>query len=273
MRRALAALDAHIRYIVGADPRAGNVVTFAGHRQWREWPKRYFGTPFTRADIAKLELMLGLAKPDAVQVALMISGMLVMCEIENDARRRTPEVRIAKRRMEGIRNAAAQLARMLPEEPVAEDLVRVPGTMTDRPELLTEEGVICMGKLHKIDQRKLADFISTAQTIKDLADVYLKTDDEFRRLHHLPSACVAGKSAVVLYLWPRLFQIWRWSGKRLAKTPGGPLHRFVSSVHATCRLSSVSPSTLRDAIIAFERERKAEGQEFDPPPWRRGDED
>ena len=33
MRRALAALDAHIRYIVGADPTAGNVVTLAGHRQ------------------------------------------------------------------------------------------------------------------------------------------------------------------------------------------------------------------------------------------------
>jgi len=67
----------------------------------------------------------------------MISGILVICEIENDARRRTPEVRIAKRRMEGIRNAAAQLVRMLPEESAAEDLVRVPGTMTDRPELLT----------------------------------------------------------------------------------------------------------------------------------------
>src|SRR5829696_7228194 len=91
-----------------------------------------------------------------------------------------------------------------------------------------------MGKMNEIDQRKLADFISTARTIRDSADVYLKTDGGFRRLHHLPSACMAGKSAVVLWLWPRLFEIWRWSGKRLAKTPGGPLHRFVSSVHAIC---------------------------------------
>ena len=66
--------------------------------------------------------MLGLAKAEAVQVTLMISAMLVICENENDARRRTPEVRIAKRRMEGIRNAAAQLVRMLPEESAAEIL-------------------------------------------------------------------------------------------------------------------------------------------------------
>jgi hypothetical protein len=239
----------------------------------REWPKRYFGTPFTRADIAKLQSMLGLAKPDAIYVASMIFGMLVHCEMENDARRRTPDVRIAKRRMEGIRNAAAQLARMLPEEPVAEDLVRVPGTMTDRPELLTEEGVICMGKMHELDQRKLADFISTARTIRDSADEYLKTDFEFRELHRLPPAWGAGKSAVVLWLWPHLFEIWRWSGKRLAKTPDGPLHRFVSFVHTTCGLSGVSPSTLRDAVVAFERERKAEGEECRPPPWRISDED
>ena len=217
--------------------------------------------------------MLGLAKAEAVQVTLMISGMLVICENENDARRRTPEVRIAKRRMEGIRNAAAQLVRMLPEESAAEDLVRVPGTMTDRPELLTEEGVLCMGKMHEIDQRKLADFISTARTIRDSADLYLKTDLAFRELHRLSSACTAGKSTVVLRLWPSLFQIWRWSGKRLAKTTGGPLHRFVSSIHAICGLSSVSPSTLRDAVVAFERETKAKGQEFGPPPWRRLDED
>jgi hypothetical protein len=230
----------------------------------RVLPKKYFGTPFNRAQIVQMQEMLGLERKEyAVQVAVNIGVNLELCSQIYEARRRISDVKAAKRQLGRIAVMAGDLARLLEDEPFAEDLIRRPGSFLERR---GPDGVIDMPALRAEDQKKVADLIVGLRTISDMAEHYVSDDTAFRGVQWLPPLRDAGKRPEVFWLWPRLFEIWELAGRQVAGTKDGPLHRFVSFVHHVCELPSVSASTLRDSVAEWKRDgsraKIAEG-----PPW------
>ena len=216
--------------------------------------------------------MLGLEKKSyAADIAIRIQSWVWTCEEEEAARAVIPDIKVERKRLERIATTAAILARLLEDEPLAEELMREPGAMSDRQDAM-EDGVLDMTKLHDIDQRKLMVFIQTAKQVRRNAEFAL-SDDRRLRLHlGLPKRENAGKSPITSRLWPNLFQTWTWAGKRVAKTNGGPLHRFVAFVHSVYDLGEVKASTLKDSIAEWQQDGWWQNMQPDPP-WRDAEED
>jgi hypothetical protein len=225
-------------------------------------PKRYFWTPFNRAQILELQQHLNLkTKADAVDAALWIRFTIENCRRDAESRHRVSDTKTAKRRLDRIATQAANLSRLLAEEPIAEHLVRPPGSFLNR----SVDGVVDMPALREADQQKLHDLVATLRVISAQAGHLACDDLSFRSAHQLPPIWGTGKTPIVLWLWPQLFAIWEGSGRRVAKTAEGPLHKFVKFVHDVCGLASVSPSTLKDAVADWKQDRRPARPAWEPP--------
>jgi hypothetical protein len=232
-------------------------------------PRRYFGTPFNRAQIIELQKLLGLERKEyAVRIALRIAASLLGCWQHDEARRQTSDVKSAKRRLDRIAVMAGNLARMLEEEPIAEDLLRVPGSILTRiQDRKDSDDVVSMGDLRQEDLDKLADLIAGLRIVSQNAERHFTDDLTFRCAYRLPRHDDAGKLTFVVYLWPDLFEIWALAGKKLAYTKDGPLHRFISFVHHVCELPRPSASTLKVAVLDWEHKPWKVGYSEDSPWW------
>jgi hypothetical protein len=227
-------------------------------------PSCYYGTPFSQEQVARMKCMLGLeSEAETIHVAVWIATTAWICTEEDAARQRTPEIKTAKKRLDRIASVASLLAQLMEDEPIAEHLVRIPGTLQDR----AVDGEIDLPAIRDEDQKKLRDFIGVARTIRIAADHYLADDQTLRFVYHLPPRSGVGKSPVALWLWPALFEIWEDCGNKVAKTPAGPLHRFVSFVHEACGFPEVKASTFKDAVTDW-KQNEQNLHRFEHPPWR-----
>jgi hypothetical protein len=174
----------------------------------------------------------------ALRMWKIIKHRTTQIKWETDARNKITNIQKAKRDLDEIASAARRLERLLLSEPLLNLLVSGPllSVPTDEEiEHYVDAPAILLQKLRKIESN---------------ADLFAKDDDLFRGTHGLPDR-VQSQSPVVCYLWPTLFAFWERAEKRLSHTKNGPLHRFVSFVHAELGYDSPSPSTLRDAIARY----------------------
>ncbi|MGF9764106.1 hypothetical protein AAII07_54285 [Microvirga sp. 0TCS3.31] len=227
-------------------------------------PRRYFGTPFNRAQIVQMQDMLGLERKEyAVIVAEMIWVRVHECSRKQEVRRRIPEVKAVKRRLDSMSIMAGHLARLLQEEPIAERLIHEPGSFLTRAD---SDGVIHIDRLRQEDLNKLAELIAALRMVSQNAERYSKDDVDFRCVYELPPLDDAEKLTYRIWLWPTLFEVWEMLGKKVAYTKDGPLHRFISFVHDVCNLPKPSASTLKSALLEWEQDpRRAKIAEG--PPW------
>lgn len=68
-------------------------------------------------------------------------------------------------------------------------------------------------------------------------------------------------SVVISHLWPTLFGLWEEHGRLVAHTPGGPLYRFLSIVHAAGGLSEPKQGTFKDAVTRWKNGGKTEHED------------
>jgi hypothetical protein len=195
-----------------------------------------------------IQSLLGLPKTSqAVKVAMQIDGIMHMCVFVEERRRMIPDMKIAQRRVEQIATTAAKLAQLLGKEPAAIHIVRT--QISDITEI--------MSSTPERDNANLREFIIRLQAIRAKSEALLDYASYLRTIYFPPSALSARRSGVHTILWPFLFQAWEWSGQKVAKTPDGPLHRFVAYLHSALGLPEVRASTLRDAVTAYLHESKS----------------
>jgi hypothetical protein len=232
-------------------------------------PKRYYGTAFGEDHIARLREILGLASLDqALYVAAMIHGMLYWCSKDYNARKSFPDIAQLKRRLERISVQAANLSRGLEDLSFSHQLMRKQGLYLQA----NDDGVVDVGSIIDHEKSRMEEMLSNLRLLSESAHLFASNDTHLRAVSSLPPASDAGRSPQAIWLWPLLFEIWEHSGRHVAKTAGGPFHRFVSFIHEVAGFPEPSASTLKDAILAWEKDGKP--MKFtDGPPWRSDDED
>lgn len=230
--------------------------------------ERVQGVSFSETQLDRLRELLALRDRDeAFYVSAMIEGRMDWCRREAAARERTPHIEDAKRRLDHLANCAARLVRLLEEEPEADRLVHIPGSMLDADALRAEDGAIDVPGILEARAARLASFIETARIIRNVAEGEIKDDRNHRSGLGLSPKRYAGKAPHAWFLWPELFAIWQAAGFRVAKTAHGPLHRFVLFVHEVYGLSPVPATTVRDAVAAWLQDG-SRTYYADGPPWR-----
>jgi hypothetical protein len=222
----------------------------------KEPPKRYQGTVFDRKQIDVLQDLLGFKyKQKAVLFAHLITVSYYEYMHEIDLRQKIPNTKNSKRQLKSIAEKSRDLARILEEHPISQELVRRRAASFEEwqaklHKFEDEDGVIQLWKLQEDRTKKLGELIEALKVVSDEARFFLDNDDEFRRRVHLPPVKDAEKSAVRVHLWPSLFVIWEDAGKSIASGEG-PLHKFVTLVHQACGIGSVSASTLGAAAAEW----------------------
>lgn len=224
---------------------------------------------FDDAQLARLRADLRLkSEGEAIHVAAMIAGRVWQCRWESAARERTPDIEAAQKRLDRIATTAALLARLLDEEPNAEELIRLPGWSLNHPkEYVGENGAFHSGKMHDDDRGRLKDFIQTARTIRRMAEDIICDDTRHRAHLELPRKSHAGATPHVVNVWPLLFDIWAAAGMKVATSNRGPTHRFVQFIHDVFGLPPAAHTTLREAVARWHR-RGPSPVFADGPPWR-----
>jgi hypothetical protein len=221
-------------------------------------PRRYQDSIFDKAQVEKLQGLLNLESHEkAVLFALLISTSYYGYLTKNELRRRISDVKNAKRQLKSIANKSKELARMLGEHPISENLVRRRPKNFDEwlegmSEFEDDNGAIEIARVEVENRKKLSALIEALTIISDSAWFFYDNDEHFRDAVHLPRLKDAEKTAVRADFWPRLFIIWRQAGKCIAGSER-PLHDFLTLVHQACDLGNVSASTVRDAVAEWKR--------------------
>jgi len=157
----------------------------------------------------------------------------------NDARRKATNARLVKNELEQALRSAIILRQFYAHRAALTNYLM---TKTDRYATLE-------------DIRALNDdvksFKSTLAKISAKAKLILDDDLLFRQVLSFPPSEQASRSSVAVLVWPTVFEVWEAAGRHLAKTPQGPLHRFLKLVHAVARLPEPSARTMRDAVDAW----------------------
>ena len=208
--------------------------------------EKYAGTPFSQEQVDKIAGMLGINNHFAARcVAAEISGYLFLCEYQESRRKDVPDVKNAKRRLERIAALAGNLARLMEDEPLAVELTKPSMDIHDRSDA---NGGIDMSRLRAEDRERSAKFIETLRFVSKEAGRTVGNEKLFRRAYWLPPTDQSTRSTLSLMLWPFLFKMWSDAGKKVAKTPHGPLHRFIILIHEAIEAPEPNPSTFRDAV-------------------------
>jgi hypothetical protein len=235
--------------------------------------ERYCETAFSREQMEELQSMLRLKSHDeALIAAAVITGQLMFCQQLIEGREKVPSTKAAKRRLNRIAVGTKELARLLAEEPAAEDLIRRPGSLVSR---LDENGEIDLSALREADKEHLKELISTLLVISKNAELHAIDDSTFRVSRRLHPASNTSTEIITRTLWPTLFTVWELAGEQLTWTENGPTHRFVNLVHSAVDLEAPSASTLRDAIRVWKKTERPAGFEEklaapgEGQPWRR----
>lgn len=218
---------------------------------------------FPNEKIASLVQILDLPPDEGAAVAAWISGAMLANSKMEAARTRVNNVRAAKRKLNKISTDAARLAVALANEPLAVDLIANPPVDC----VLDDAGVIDVWATMEGRRKFISGLVDVLTGVSLRAADLSEDDQRFRAKHFIPSPTDAGKTTPAIVLWPNLFQVWMWTGHKLAKTEGGPLHRFVSFVHEAFGLPAVPASTLKDAVLAWEQGGGLSEFGKDPP-WR-----
>jgi hypothetical protein len=205
---------------------------------------------FSDTDISELKLLLNLDDSSLPKVVRRIETALYFFGLYHSARQEISDVREARNRIERIAATASRLRQYLKQCP-------------DHPaQLLTIKWAPLNSGEFYFDWRemprmeaKLRNFLRTLDTIVHTASIWADNEDALRRAHRLVRAEDALKSVEAAGLWPNLFKTWEDSGRQVAKTAHGPLHRFVSLVHRVAGLPEPKASTLKDAVTSYKRKR------------------
>ncbi|EIM26832.1 hypothetical protein [Microvirga lotononidis] len=200
---------------------------------------------FTRDQVTKLQSMLGLDDYEtASEIASFITSVLGSVDYHIEARKKIPRDGDEQERLRDIAKLARKLHRLLAKEPALQSLLSRPkGPRGGRG--LTLDEIAEIGRRPK-------ELLLNLEILAEQSTRQAKDDAEFARVRTLlPNVTTKDPEGQIAtrMLWPHLFDIWTDIGKRkLAKTPNGPVHRFIALVHEVGDLPEPKASTIGNAI-------------------------
>lgn len=227
------------------------------------------GTCFSEHEISVLGQHLSIADDrELIALARMITVSIKLCDGYVQSREATPDITQAKRRLERIANGAAILARHLEESGIADQLIHRPGNLAN----VNQTAFFNISMIRERESRQSEELVEHLGVISANAERLLDNSPDFMIVHNIHPDVLPSKSPQWPGLWPHLFEIWHYAGKRVAKTPNGRLHKFVSFIHSVAELPPVSASTLRDAVAKWIQDELSANSDDHPTWWRRSKE-